>query len=116
MGKPAYDYIPKDSEIPELYAQEDKGEEAIVYIKLFTPDANWTWYLTEYRPSEELAFGLVDGHEVELGYVSIAELKSIKGPIGLPIERDLYWVPKTIREVKESLEGRTDYPEGWGGE
>lgn len=30
-------------------------------------------------------------HEPELGYVSLSELKSLRLPYGLSIERDLYW-------------------------
>ena len=53
---------------------------------------------------DNLMFGLVVGHEIELGYVSLAELKSVKGPMGLLIERDLYYEPKTLRELKEKHE------------
>jgi hypothetical protein len=28
----------------------------------------------------------------ELGYVSLAELSALKGPLGLPVERDLHFV------------------------
>ena len=63
-------------------------------VKLFTPDAGATWLLTELDPSEpDRAFGLCDlglGCP-ELGYVSITELASVRGPLGLPIERDLYF-------------------------
>ena len=48
-------------------------------------------------------FGLVDGHEKELGYVSLNELRSVRGPLGLPIERDLYWQPKPLREIAPEL-------------
>ncbi|MEM7630057.1 MAG: DUF2958 domain-containing protein [Planctomycetota bacterium] len=34
---------------------------------------------------EDLCFGLVDGHEVELGYFSFDEIESIRGPGGLKI-------------------------------
>ena len=53
---------------------------------------------------DDIMFGLVIGHEIELGYVSLAELKSVKGPMGLPIERDFYYEPKTLRELKEKHE------------
>ena len=45
-------------------------------------------------------FGLVDGHENELGYFSLNELKSVKVR-GLGIERDMYFSPKTIKEIRE---------------
>jgi hypothetical protein len=61
-------------------------------IKLFTPDAGCAWLLTEIDPDDEdRAFGLCDlglGHP-ELGYVSLAELRTVRGRLGLPIERDL---------------------------
>jgi hypothetical protein len=30
----------------------------------------------------------------------LAELEQVKGPLGLPIERDLSFTPKTLRELK----------------
>jgi hypothetical protein len=38
---------------------------------------------------------------VELGYFSLKELKEVKGPMGLPIERDLYYEPKSQKELME---------------
>ena len=63
---------------------------AVVYLKLFTPDSNWTWFATEFD-GKDTFFGLVDGLERELGYFNLSELESIKGPLGLPIERDLHF-------------------------
>ena len=88
--------------LPPLYSQEDKGGKAIVHVKFFTPDSSWTWYATEFD-SEDTFFGLVDGHEKELGYFSLSELESVNGPMGLPIERDLYWQPKTLREIAPEM-------------
>jgi hypothetical protein len=48
-------------------------------------------------------FGLVDGHAKELGYVSLNELMSVRGPMGLPIERDLYWSPKKLGDIAPEL-------------
>jgi Protein of unknown function (DUF2958) len=63
-------------------------------VKLFTPDAGATWLLSELDPTEpDRAFGLCDlglGCP-ELGHVSIAELVSVRGRLGLPVERDLYF-------------------------
>jgi hypothetical protein len=53
----------------------------------------------EFDPVERLCFGLVVGHERELGYFSLDELKSLRGPLGLPIERDLYWTPCPLSKV-----------------
>ena len=64
-------------------------------VKLFTPDASATWLLTELDPVEpDRAFGLCDlglGFP-ELGYVSLAELVQVRGPLGLRVERDLGFV------------------------
>ena len=60
-------------------------------VKLFTPDAGATWLLTEIDPTDyDRAFGLCDLGlgEPELGYVSLGELATVRGPLRLPIERD----------------------------
>jgi len=97
--------------LPPLYAQEDQGGKAIVHLKLFTPDSSFTWYLTEGSPIKDASgkevdfhfFGLVDGHDKELGYVALSELESVRGPMGLPIERDLWWKPKTLEEIAPEM-------------
>ena len=88
--------------LPALYAQENKGGKAIVYLKLFTPDSSFTWYATEFD-GEDTFFGLVAGHEKELGYFSLSELQQVKGLLGLPIERDRWWKPKTLEEIAPEL-------------
>jgi Protein of unknown function (DUF2958) len=46
--------------------------------------------LTELDPEHDLAFGLCDlgMGEPELGYVSLTELSTVRGKLGLPVERD----------------------------
>jgi hypothetical protein len=99
----AYDYIPPAvaPSIPQLYATEHVTD-PIAWIKLFTPDSSWTWYITEYDPEERLCFGLVIGHEQELGYFSLKEIESARGPLGLPIERDLYWQPTPLSQCQSN--------------
>jgi hypothetical protein len=46
-------------------------------------------------------FSLVSGFEVELGYFTLSELKEARGPLGLQIERDLPFEPKTLRELQK---------------
>ena len=62
-------------------------------VKIFTPDGNATWLLTELDPNGHLAFGLCDLGlgEPELGYVSLHELAAARGSLGIPLERDLYF-------------------------
>ncbi|MBZ0285024.1 MAG: DUF2958 domain-containing protein [Anaerolineae bacterium] len=85
--------------LPALYSGEQAGLSAIAPVKFFTPDANWTWYPTEFD-GENLFFGLVAGFEVELGYFSLTELEGLRGALGLPLERDLYYTPATLRELQ----------------
>lgn len=64
-------------------------------VKLFTPDADATWLLTEIDPDDhDHAFGLCDLGQgfPELGYVSLAELQSVRGRLGLAVERDLHFI------------------------
>ena len=86
--------------LPPLYSGEEKGLEAIAQVKFFTPDSNWTWYASEFD-GEDIFFGLVSGFEVELGYFSLKELQEARGPLGLPIERDLHFEPKTLQELMD---------------
>jgi Protein of unknown function (DUF2958) len=69
-------------------------------VKLFTPDAGATWLLTEIDPDDDdRAFGLCDlGLGMpELGFVSLSELASVRGPMRLAIERDFHFAPtKTL--------------------
>jgi hypothetical protein len=86
--------------LPKLYTEEEKGLDALAQAKFFTPDSNWTWYASEFD-GEDIFFGLVSGFEVELGYFSLSELEEVRGPLGLPIERDLHFEPKTLKELME---------------
>ena len=66
----------------------------IPVVKLFTPDANATWLLTEIDPGDEdTAFGLCDlglGCP-EVDYVSFSELSTVRGRLGLPVECDRHF-------------------------
>ena len=66
-------------------------------LKLFNPVGAATWLITEMDPDEnDYLFGLADlgmGFP-ELGGISLSELQSYRGPLGLGIERDLYFRPK----------------------
>jgi len=80
-------------------------------VKLFTPDAQCTWLLTELDPDHELAFGLCDlgMGEPELGYVSLTELRTVRGELGLPVERDEHF------EADKTLSAYADEARQHGG-
>ena len=86
--------------MPELYANEEIGLAAQALVKFFTPDSNWTWYASEFD-REDICFGLVIGWEAEFGYFSISELEAARGPLGMPIERDLHFEPAPLRELRD---------------
>jgi len=88
--------------LPPLYSQDGKGGKAVAHVKYFTPDSSYTFFGVEFD-GKDTFFGLVDGHCKELGYFSLSELESIRGPMGLPIERDLYWQPKTLKEIAPEM-------------
>ncbi len=86
--------------LPPLYCQE-KTPDPIVHVKFFTPDSNWTWFITEGSVDEDdfRLFGYVVGLEEEWGYVMLSELQSARSPLRLPIERDLYFQSGPFSEV-----------------
>lgn len=72
-----------------------KESDPVPAVKLFTPDAGATWLLTEVDPADsDRAFGLCDLGlgSPELGYVSLSEIESLRGPLGLPVEVDAHFI------------------------
>ena len=84
-------------QLPRLYSTENQSD-PIVRAKFFLPDAQWTWYATEFD-GHDTFFGYVVGLENELGYFSLSELESVRGPLGLKVERDLYFEPVPLSKV-----------------
>ena len=86
------------SKIPKLYdTEESKLDEKIAHAKLFLPGSSWTWYVVEFD-GRDLCFGYVDSGSVgsEYGYFSLSELESLQGPMGMRVERDLYYKPSKL--------------------
>lgn len=81
-------------------------------VKLFTPDAGATWLISECDPDEpDRLFGLCDLglNHPELGYVSLTEIMEVRGRLGLPVERDLYFVadkPLSAYAAEAQAKGR----------
>ncbi len=66
-------------------------------VKLFTPDGAATWLLTHLEPDcPDVGFGLCDlGFGCpEIGSLYISELLTVRGGLGLPVERDLHFTAK----------------------
>ena len=71
-------------------------------LKVFNPCGAATWLFTEL--DGDLLFGLCDlgmGFP-ELGYASLTELAGVKGPLGIGLERDMYFeADKTLSEYAD---------------
>lgn len=93
--------------LPKFYSTEklDESKKKAV-IKYFSPVGRFTWYVIEGEVQEDgdiLFFGYVKGNDPmddEYGYFSLKELESITLPWGLKIERDLYFDPTSIEDIK----------------
>ena len=94
--------------IPAIYANEKVSDydTVLAHAKLFSPYSNWTWFITEMDPETGQCFGLVEGFEKEIGYFDLTELAETTVFGGVPaVERDLYWQPKTLGEIKNGIQG-----------
>ncbi|NMC36233.1 DUF2958 domain-containing protein [Candidatus Beckwithbacteria bacterium] len=84
--------------IPTLYGTE-YSKDPLVRCKFFLPGTGWTWYVTEFD-GNDMFFGYVVGDFPELGYFSLKELENVRGPLGLRVERDLYFRPQPLSRIK----------------
>jgi hypothetical protein len=86
------------NQLPPLYSTETTPDPT-AWVKFFTPDASWTWYATEFD-GEDTFFGLIQGLDEELGYFSLSELQTLRGPLGLTIERDISFKPTPLSVLR----------------
>ena len=94
--------IPQEikNKIPKLYETEEQND-PIAYVKLFLD--GWTWYITELSIDNNICFGyVISPFGAELGYFSLNEIKSIKGSLGLSVERDLSFKPTKLSTIKKA--------------
>ena len=84
----------------ENHKKQDGTKEFKAVLKLFNPTGAGTWYLSELNPETNVAFGLCYITDKEYGYVNLNELENFKGALGLGIERDKFFTPKTLEECK----------------
>lgn len=113
--------------LPPIKSQRKKGLEAIAYVKFFVSGRKWAWYATEGSTMDANGnhdtdnpefvfdfFGLIigpstdpikKGIKVEINEFSSFELESIQRA-GLPIQRDLNFESKTLKEIIESLKSK----------
>ena len=76
----------------------------MIVAKFFDPTGSWTWLIMNQDPNDpDYLWGIVKGFEVETGSISLSELERIRLPLGLKIERDLYFKPITAQEAWDKL-------------
>ena len=92
--------------LPALYSGESIPlEEKVAVAKFFDPTGRYTFFATEGSPEGDdfLMFGYVIsplGSDCdEWGNVSLNELASVRGRMGLGIERDLHFSPTKMGEI-----------------
>jgi len=81
-----------EKKLPKLYSQEHEKNPRII-VKFFHISSTWSWYAYEGEKQKDgdiLFFGMVHGHEKELGYFTLKQLEEIKIR-GLGIERDKFF-------------------------
>ena len=88
--------------LPKLYSTEKVPLADKVLVAKFFGGGRGTWYAVEFD-GEDTFFGYVVsplGPDCdEWGNFNLSELQSVRfPPFGLPMERDMYFKPKTFKE------------------
>ena len=90
------------TKLPRLYETEKVPlKDKPIYIHFFIGDCDW--FISEYD-GEDLFFGYaIIGNPAfaEWGYMSFTELKLIKVPPGIEVDRELFDPPLKASEIKE---------------
>ena len=84
--------------LPKL-GETDGQDDPVIQVKFFCPWNQWTWYAYEFD-GEDIFFGYVKGDFDEYGTFSLSELESVRGPMGLGIERDIHFSQKLLSQCK----------------
>ncbi len=75
----------------------------VAEVKLFTPDGPFTWYVVAFYGDDTL-YGYVKNTRTpafsEHGYFSLAELEGLRDVLGLPVERDVFFTPTPLSELR----------------
>ena len=92
-------------DIPSLYNQDGKGNNAVAYLHYFVGGVDW--WVTEYDRSTGIMFGLSSlNNEWNLGYFNVSFFKNNDlSPFQKP-ELDFYFKYQTLNEILEN-----EYPE-----
>ena len=78
------------------YLRSEDEKTGIALIKYF--GGSGTWWFSEYDPKTQQFYGKAEIQFKELGYTSLDELRGLRLPMGLWIERDFWFEPKPLEE------------------
>ena len=80
------------------YKQGSDMEQKVV-AKYFDAMGDWKWFLMNKKKDDDYCWGIVKGHEIEMGSFSIDELRSMQPRI----QRDRYFEPVKASFIWEKL-------------
>jgi len=94
--------ITKDIQVKLNKNFQEQNDEDIV-LKLFNPCGAQTWLITQMEPDGDIMYGLADIGMgcVEYGSISLNEIKSVRLPFGLTIERDMHFRGGKVSEYAD---------------
>ena len=100
------------AEVAAGKTDDDAEPDHMPLVKLFMPTATGRWLISQLKPSDpNIAFGLADmgvGY-LEIGYIHLPEIVSVKGPLGLGVERDKFFTAeKTLSQYAEQWDKEMD--------
>ncbi|MDD5361393.1 MAG: DUF2958 domain-containing protein [Ignavibacteria bacterium] len=79
-------------------------ENQVIVAKFFNPCGAGNWWLMNQDPQDpDSLWGVVQLFETEVGSFSKSDLENFSGPLGLGIERDLYFKEVNAKELFEKI-------------
>lgn len=88
--------------LPDLYATEGQGDAAVCRVRFMLPGTDWEWLVIELASADgDVCFGLIAGHDVELGYFALSELEQVGA-----VWRDMLWSPCSLATARARIDAR----------
>ena len=85
----------------------------IPVVKFFNPFGAGVWLATELDQGGDIMFGLADIGYPELGSWSLEELRGVRLPFGMGIERTLMF-RSDVKDMRDMAEGDVRFSEQFG--
>lgn len=82
----------------KIGSQQDV-EDPIIIARYFVCIANWDFYATEFDPQTNMFTGIFKWLVTEWGTIRLEDLKSMRGPGGLKVERNRFFKSCRMSEL-----------------